>query len=236
VAAVDSLMNRANFSQYNADVELAAPGVGVLSTVPPDGYEAWSGTSMATPHVAAVAALIWSANPSWGVDQVRQALTATALDRGAVGRDVYYGYGIVQAAAALAYLGGGTPPPATPTPTAVPTATPLPTATPTPPGGELSVTVTTDRASYTNGKTVYITVTVTDQESGAVSGAAVTVVITGANGSKVTLSGTTGTAGTVTVKWRVSTKKLGTGEYSVSATATKAGYTPGTGTTTFTVQ
>jgi subtilisin family serine protease len=73
------------------------------------GYEAWAGTSMATPHVSAVAALIWSWNPSLTNVQIREAMAATALDLGDPGRDIYYGYGLVQAKDALKYLGGGKP-------------------------------------------------------------------------------------------------------------------------------
>jgi len=72
------------------------------------GYEYYDGTSMATPHVSAVAALIWSADTTATNAEVRAALTATALDLGAAGRDVYYGYGLVQAKDALDYLAGGT--------------------------------------------------------------------------------------------------------------------------------
>jgi subtilisin family serine protease len=61
------------------------------------GYEAWDGTSMATPHVSGVAALVWSCLPEATNAQVRNALTSTALDLGAAGRDDYYGYGLVQA-------------------------------------------------------------------------------------------------------------------------------------------
>jgi len=79
---------------------------------PASGYEAWDGTSMATPHVSAVAALVWSWDPSLTNVEIRNALTATALDLGTAGRDVYYGYGLVQARAALEYLGyGGSTPP-----------------------------------------------------------------------------------------------------------------------------
>jgi subtilisin family serine protease len=69
-------------------------------------YEAWNGTSMATPHVSGVAALLWSANPGWTNVQLREAMAMTALDLGDPGRDVHYGYGLVQAYDALQYLQG----------------------------------------------------------------------------------------------------------------------------------
>jgi serine protease len=101
VAAIDSGKTVAWFSQKNSDVELAAPGVGVLSTVSSGGYDYFDGTSMATPHVSGVAALIWSKYPGATNAQVRQALTNSAEDLGAAGRDPSYGYGLVQAKAAL---------------------------------------------------------------------------------------------------------------------------------------
>ncbi len=54
---------------------------------PASGYAAWDGTSMATPHVSGVAALVWSANPRWSAAQIRKALEATAEDLGTAGRD-----------------------------------------------------------------------------------------------------------------------------------------------------
>ncbi len=107
VAAVDSTGKRASFSQYNSDVEIAAPGVGVLSTVPGNKYGTKSGTSMATPHVSGVAALVWSQHLQCSVQQVRNALNVTAEDRGTAGRDAYYGYGIIKAKAASDYLAKG---------------------------------------------------------------------------------------------------------------------------------
>ena len=59
---------------------------------------------MATPHVSGVAALIWSFNPAWSNVQIRTALQATAQDLGSPGRDTSYGFGLVQAKAALEYL------------------------------------------------------------------------------------------------------------------------------------
>lgn len=67
-------------------------------------YAYLSGTSMATPAVVGVAALVWSNHPSCSGTEIREALKATALDGGAAGKDEYFGYGIVQAAAADTYL------------------------------------------------------------------------------------------------------------------------------------
>ncbi|WP_196137812.1 S8 family serine peptidase [Aliikangiella sp. G2MR2-5] len=99
VAAVDSSGNKASFSQYNSQVEIAAPGVSVMSTLPNNSYAAWSGTSMATPHVSGVAALVWSHFSSCTAEQVRIAMSKSAEDRGSAGRDNSYGWGIVKAKA-----------------------------------------------------------------------------------------------------------------------------------------
>lgn len=119
VAAVDSGKNRASYSQYNSQVEIAAPGSSVYSTYPTNSYATLNGTSMATPHVAGAAALVWSFHPQCSATQIRNALNVTAEDRGSSGRDNYYGYGLVRVADANSYLnnngcsgsggGGGTP-------------------------------------------------------------------------------------------------------------------------------
>ncbi|MGH9362484.1 MAG: S8 family serine peptidase, partial [Thermoanaerobaculia bacterium] len=77
---------------------------------PASGYDFFNGTSMATPHVSGVAALIWSYDTSKTNQQVRDAMNATAQDLGAAGRDTSFGFGLVQAKAALDFLlGGGGP-------------------------------------------------------------------------------------------------------------------------------
>ena len=104
VAAVDSSENKASFSQYNSQVEIAAPGVSVKATWNNNGYKSISGTSMATPHVSGVAALVWSHYPQCTNKEIRNILNITAKDKGAAGKDTSYGYGIVQAKAAFDYI------------------------------------------------------------------------------------------------------------------------------------
>lgn len=72
--------------------------------VQPGDYGYMSGTSMATPAVAGVAALVWSNHPACTGTDIRNALKATAEDAGASGHDVYFGNGIVKAKAASDYL------------------------------------------------------------------------------------------------------------------------------------
>lgn len=69
------------------------------------GYDYFDGTSMATPHVAGVAALIWSKHPTATNAKVRQALQETAEDLGTAGRDNSFGWGLVRAKAAMDRLG-----------------------------------------------------------------------------------------------------------------------------------
>jgi len=106
VAAVDSNRGLAAFSQFNHQVELAAPGVAVQSTLPGNSYAAWNGTSMATPHVSGVAALVWGHHETCSASQLRSALRSGAADLGGPGWDSSYGYGLVQAAASEALLSG----------------------------------------------------------------------------------------------------------------------------------
>jgi subtilisin family serine protease len=132
VSAFTHVDVRADFSNYGVKLDLAAPGGGdepppadrlepiysVLSlrssaiVYPPAsylqltqggaGYLRLAGTSMAAPHVAGAAALVLAAHPDYSPEQVRQALRSTAADVAAPGFDVDSGYGMVQAAAAVA--------------------------------------------------------------------------------------------------------------------------------------
>lgn len=102
VSATTSTDMRASFSSYGAFVALAAPGSGIYTTVSGGGYGGVNGTSFSSPITAAVAALVMAANPSLNPDQVQNILFSTAVDLGTAGRDIYYGYGRVNAAAAVA--------------------------------------------------------------------------------------------------------------------------------------
>ncbi len=77
--------------------ELSAPGDLVRSSVPGGTYQSWSGTSMASPHVAGTVALMLQGNPALIYDDIRTKLIDSAADLGAVGYDHNYGYGRIDA-------------------------------------------------------------------------------------------------------------------------------------------
>lgn len=104
VAAVKDNRQYWPWSNYGSTLELSAPGYQVLSTVPGNQYAYYSGTSMATPHAAASAAILWSHHPECTNLQIRYALAYTADDVGVKGCDNDYGYGIVQVKNALDFL------------------------------------------------------------------------------------------------------------------------------------
>jgi thermitase len=104
VAATDRADARAEFSNTNPDVELAAPGVDILSTALGGDYATDSGTSMATPHVSGVAAVLRQLFPADSANTIRFRLAATADDLGPAGRDSSFGFGRVNLCKAA---GGG---------------------------------------------------------------------------------------------------------------------------------
>ncbi len=101
VGASTSSDTVASFSNRGQTVDISAPGVNILSTVRGGSYEFWNGTSMATPHAAALAALVWSRHPTWSAAQVAAAILDTAQDIGPTGTDSAAGCGRINAAAAV---------------------------------------------------------------------------------------------------------------------------------------
>lgn len=102
VGATDKDDKRAWFSSTGPELELMAPGVSILSTYLDNTYKELSGTSMATPHVSGVAALVWAKNTGLTNAQLRKILQDTATDLGDAGKDNKYGYGLVNAEKAVA--------------------------------------------------------------------------------------------------------------------------------------
>ncbi len=125
VGATQYDTTRAPYSRYGPSLDIVAPGgnIGVdqsydgypdgvlqmtFGNTPVDwGYWFYEGTSMSTPHASGVAALLLAQNPGLTPDQIRYILESTAIDLGSTGRDDDYGYGLINAPAAL----GGEPPP-----------------------------------------------------------------------------------------------------------------------------
>lgn len=101
VAASTSRGDRAGFSNFGlTKVDVAAPGASILSTIAGGGYATWDGTSMATPQVVGVAALVLSVNPSLSPQQVREILIRSVDEKPAFKGKIDSG-GVVNAAKAV---------------------------------------------------------------------------------------------------------------------------------------
>jgi thermitase len=135
VGSIDRTGSRSSFSNYGSSLDIVAPGSSIYSCLR-SGYGNMSGTSMATPCVAGIAALIFAVKSNATPADVTRIIQQCATDAGTAGFDNYYGYGIVNASKAVDLaLGGQT---STPTPTPTRGVTPTPTSrrnstgTPTP--------------------------------------------------------------------------------------------------------
>jgi len=113
VAATDSNNNRAGFSNYNQDIDIAAPGESVRVLVSYDPNETAGyvidGTSLSAPFVSGVAALLFAANPNLTPAEAKDILCKTATDLGDPGFDPYYGWGLLNADAAVKMAQEGDP-------------------------------------------------------------------------------------------------------------------------------
>nr|WP_319538047.1 S8 family serine peptidase [uncultured Methanospirillum sp.] len=90
------------FSNYGIFVDLVAPGEGVISAWPGNTTKTATGTSPAAALVAGTTALITDVNPDLSNEEIRSILESTSHDLGRTGRDIYYGYGLLDAGAAIA--------------------------------------------------------------------------------------------------------------------------------------
>lgn len=200
VAATDSSDTRASYSSTGPDVELAAPGSSIRSTLPGGGYGGKSGTSMASPHVAGTVAILYGigvtdANGDGLInDDIRQILTLSALDLGTTGFDNNYGHGRVDVEMAV-FVNGEPPveedPPAE-----------EPVDEEPPPEEELPLIMSVSSIQYSgyggkqSNKHIDVSVKLLDENSAPVSGATVSATI-GTSGASESMSGTTDDTGTV---------------------------------------
>ena len=100
VAATTDRDQQAWFSNAHSSVDVAAPGMQILSTDRGGGYARLSGTSMAVPHVSGVAAQLQGDHPRWPPRRIRAVIRRTAVDLGPRGRDDRFGHGRVDLAKA----------------------------------------------------------------------------------------------------------------------------------------
>ena len=165
VTATDYHDKLASFSNYGVtSVDLAAPGVSIYSTAPSGGYKYLNGTSMATPYVSGVAALLKSQNPSMTVAQIKSRILSSCDILPSLSGKVATS-GRLNAAKALG-ISAPTPTPSptpiiTQTPTQVPTAYPTPTVTRTLTQAPTAYPTPTVTRTLTQAPTPYPTPTVT---------------------------------------------------------------------------
>ncbi|WP_227521954.1 S8 family serine peptidase [Bacillus solitudinis] len=221
VAATDSSNNRASFSATGNTVEVAAPGVGIVSTYLGNRYVQMSGTSMATPYTAGNLALLKQANPTLTHAELRLKLQENLIDLGDSGKDNWFGHGLIQAPKLVQQDTSAEQQ----EPIVEEVSQVLQTMTST----------TTNKTSYLAGEKVSIAVNVTDEAGEVLSGANVTVTITPPKGKVLRATGTTNQNGTVS--FVMTTKTTTTkGIYHVKADTTMSNYENSSATTFFQIK
>lgn len=101
VASTTQADGQSSFSTQGLYVDIAAPGSSIYSAKKDGSYGYMSGTSQAAPHVAGLAALVKAAYPGYGPDQIQATIQEAAVDLGVSGKDIQFGWGRIDAAAAL---------------------------------------------------------------------------------------------------------------------------------------
>jgi minor extracellular protease Epr len=214
VSATDSRDRRASFSATGSSIEVAAPGVNILSTITGNKYSQMSGTSMAAPYVAGNLALLKQSFPNLSHTELRLKLQGNVIDLGLEGKDSWFGFGLVQAPKQVQEV-------IQPEPIVEILKT--------------NTTVSTDKNSYIAGENILITVEVTDEKGSVLSGSEVKVTITPPKGRVTIAQGTTNTNGIVT--FVMSTQKNTTkGTYQVKAETSLSHYESSSSVTSFQIR
>jgi minor extracellular protease Epr len=213
VSAIDSKDQRASFSATGSTIEVAAPGVSVLSTYLGNKYVRMSGTSMSTPYVAGNMALLKQAYKELSHGELRAKLHENVIDLGEAGKDNWFGYGLIQA----------------------------PKHKTSDPVEEVKqvlkmlTNVSTNKSSYVIGDNINITVQVSDEHGKALPGAEVALTITPPKGKLLTGKGTSNQYGIVT--FVMSTKRnTETGTYHIKTNTLLINYEDSTATTSFVIR
>lgn len=196
VGNVKSDGTRSASSQYGEGLDISAPGTNIYSTVPNNQFATYSGTSMATPHVAGVVGLMRSVKSDATVQEICDTIFNTAQPKNDM---THYGYGIIDAEACVLNINGNPNPP-----------------------GEDELDVDVSFSSYFFGIYLKQTVTVKDQDNSLISGANVKFEVTCPDGyveNETTTTNSSGIATNTTSKW-----SHGSGKYTVKVTVEKAGY------------
>ncbi len=94
VGAIDDSLDLAYFSSNGPEVDVVAPGVNIYSTYKEGSYKSLNGTSMASPHVAGIAAIYKEKYPNSNINDFRDYLVNSSIDLGETGFDYYYGHGL----------------------------------------------------------------------------------------------------------------------------------------------
>ncbi len=186
VAATDSNDSKASFSNYGSWVDVASPGVAIYSTVNGNSYATWSGTSMATPFTAGLAALVWAKGTCTTNVCVREYIEKTADPIDGTGPN--WKWGRINAYKAVSTV--------LPTPTPTPTPTPLPLMT---------VSALSMSSTYLSStqRRINSTITVVNEATSTpLSSATVKATITSPSGIATTFSGQTNSSGKVTLQLR----------------------------------
>jgi len=243
VAAIDSVTNRESFSATGNTIEVAAPGVNILSTYLTNQYVRMNGTSMAAPFVSGTLALMKQAHPTLSNIQLREKLKENAIDLGAKGKDPFFGYGLIQVPmkAQEEVKTKTNEPQAQPVPAPTPShearkqVEPMPVKQPVKVGPKkavnkpapkknLTTTVSTAKSTYVAGNTVWVTIKAVDKVSKKpIANGSVKLTIVAPKGKAKVVTLKTNSKGQASYKM-ITSKRTTKGSYKFSTTTSVSNY------------